>query len=153
MNFYEFVCLTQLCMYVLVFYSFPEKVLESRGVKTVNKRSFQLGLKFLLIHQWRAISVFVSSRHHAMHAECPGARKCKTKIIFDRIQLLIDSSKKISTNTNTLWANSWGQKVVIFFKDSLTGAVFELEKCFFLNRSEFCQKLIGTIISTVFLTK
>ena len=100
MNFYEFVCLTQLCMYVLVFYSFPEKVLESRGVKTVNKRSFQLGLKFLLIHQWRAISVFVSSRHHAMHAECPGARKGKTKIIFDRIQLLIDSSKKISTNTN-----------------------------------------------------
>ena len=29
-----------------------------------------------------------------------------------------------------------------------TGSIFELEKCsFFLNRSEFCQKLIGYVYS------
>ena len=39
-------------------------------------------------------------------------------------------------------------------KNVLTLSVFELEKCsFFLNRSEFHQKLIGSIISAVFLTK
>ena len=41
-----------------------------------------------------------------------------------------------------------------FTKNALTRAVFELEKfSFFLNGSEFCQKLIGSIISAVFPTK
>ena len=41
-----------------------------------------------------------------------------------------------------------------FLKNSLTRPFFELEKCsFFLNGSEFRQKLIGTIISAVFPTK
>ena len=34
-------------------------------------------------------------------------------------------------STSALWVNSWGQKVVIFFGNSLTRAVFEVEKCFF----------------------
>ena len=34
-----------------------------------------------------------------------------------------------------------------FIKNALTWSIFELEKCsFFLNGSEFRQKLIGTII-------
>ena len=34
-----------------------------------------------------------------------------------------------------------------FLKNSLTRPFFELEKCsFFSNRSEFCQKSIGTIV-------
>jgi len=34
-----------------------------------------------------------------------------------------------------------------FIKNALTRSIFELEKCsFFLNGSEFRQKLIGTII-------
>ena len=33
-----------------------------------------------------------------------------------------------------------------FPKNALTQSIFELEKCFFLNGSEFRQKLIGTII-------
>ena len=66
--------------------------------------------------------------------------------IVIKINLVIDHS--------ALWANSWGQKVLIFFRNSLTQSVLELEKCsFFLNGSEFRQKLIGTIISTVFPTK
>ena len=41
-----------------------------------------------------------------------------------------------------------------FTKNALTRSIFELEKCsFFLNGSEFRQKLIGTIISAVFPTK
>ena len=45
------------------------------------------------------------------------------------------------------WANSWGQKVVLFLKNRLTWSVLELEKCFvFFKWAEFCQKLIGTII-------
>ena len=44
-----------------------------------------------------------------------------------------DNYHKDGIARSALWANSWGQKVVIFFKDSLTGAVFELEKCFFFK--------------------
>ena len=41
-----------------------------------------------------------------------------------------------------------------FTKNALTRSIFELEKCsFFLNGSEFRQKLIGTITSAVFPTK
>ena len=32
---------------------------------------------------------------------------------------------------NAQWANSWGQKVLIFFRNSLIQSVFELEKCSF----------------------
>ena len=40
------------------------------------------------------------------------------------------------------------EKLIDLSKDALTLSVFELEKCyFFLNRSEFRQKLIGTIIN------
>ena len=41
-------------------------------------------------------------------------------------------------------------KFEIFTKNALTWSIFELEKCsFFLNGSEFRQKLIGTITSVL----
>ena len=36
-------------------------------------------------------------------------------------------------------------------KNTLTRSIFEVEKYSFLNGSEFCQKLIGTIISVIII--
>ena len=57
----------------------------------------------------------------------------------------------------TFLARIWeiySSKFERFTKNALIRSVFELEKCsYFLNGSEFRQKLIGTIIITVFPTK
>ena len=67
-------------------------------------------------------------------------------VIIDDQQTTSDSlNATVNTNFKDPWIYNW--VFIDFLKTSLTRSVFELEKCsFFLNGSEFRQKLIGTII-------
>ena len=74
-------------------------------------------------------------------------------VIIDDQQTTSDSLNA-SVNTRCKYPRIYDWVFMDFLKTSLIRSVFELEKCsFFLNGSEFRQKLIGTIISTVFPTK
>ena len=76
------------------------------------------------------------------------------------INVIIDDQQTASDILNATVNNKFKYQRIYywvfidFLKTSLTRSVFELETCsFFLNGSEFRQKLIGSIISAVFPTK
>ena len=66
-------------------------------------------------------------------------------VILDDQQTISDSLNT-TVNTNFKYPRIYYWVFIDFIKTSLTWSVFELEICFFLNRSEFRQNLIGTII-------
>ena len=69
-------------------------------------------------------------------------------------QQTTSDSLNASVNTRCKYPRIYDWVFMDFLKTNLIRSVFELEKCsFFLNGSEFRQKLIGTIISAVFPTK
>ena len=76
------------------------------------------------------------------------------------LNVIIDDQQTTSDSLNATVNNKFKYPRIYywvfmdFLKTSLTRSVFELETCsFFLNGSEFRQKLIGSIISAVFPTK
>ena len=79
--------------------------------------------------------------------------------IFSKYMIIKDQqttldSMNATVNTKFEYPQIFHYVFIDFLKNSLTRPFFELEKCsFFLNGSEFRQKLIGTIITAVFPTK
>ena len=72
--------------------------------------------------------------------------------IWHLIELILKILSKLKTNNFSFILRSFQRdfqcKIVNCFQIALTWSIFELEKCsFFLNRSEFRQKLIGYVIT------